>query len=142
MKATYSDFLTHHTNCNKFANHTTAKSIFEFLSQDDSIILMLESCDAGRPALAPVAKAIEDMVANTIDSDISLDDDFTKRAIGRMVKTILEPFGYVVCEKKNLVKSCGAKKFVSASCYRYAPEIAKPSMRIVKKIEQIEHFEK
>ncbi|MDR1578893.1 MAG: hypothetical protein LBS35_00930 [Synergistaceae bacterium] len=53
-----------------------------------------------------------------------------------MIKTILEPFGYVVWKQKDLPKNSRAAKFQSASTYRF--DAAAPrSMRIVKSIEEI-----
>lgn len=136
MKTTFSDFLKLNPNCNKFCGNAEANLIFELLSKDESIILMLEACDAGKPALSPVVKQIEELVEGIKNATLSLDDNFTKQAIGLMVKSIIEPFGYRVCGQKNLPKSSGAKKFVSASCYKFDGK-AIPQMRVVKKIEKI-----
>ena len=66
----------------------------------------------------------------------TLDDNFTKQAVGLMVKTILEPFGYVVWKQKNLPKSINATKFQTASVYRR--DITKTAtMRVAKYVEEV-----
>lgn len=137
MKSSINDFLSANPNCTNLAAKTEAVLVFEHLSKDASIIKMIDACDAGKPALTPVAKEIEDLISNLSNPGISFDDTFTKQAVGLMVKAILEPFGYIVCSQKSLPKSAQAKKFVSASCYKFNPD-ANPTMRIVKKVESIE----
>jgi hypothetical protein len=66
----------------------------------------------------------------------TLDDTFTKQAVGLMIKTILEPFGYEVWKQKNLSRNIGATKFVSASTYKFNP-IAHRTMKVEKRIVEI-----
>ena len=135
MKSTFQDFIEQSPNCTKFDGVAEAILVFEFLSKDESIIQMIEACDNGKPALVPVAKAIEDLLDGMSNPAISFDDHFTKQAVGLMVKCILKPFGYLVADQKILPRNCGAKKFKSASCYKFSPE-AGATMRIVKRIEK------
>jgi hypothetical protein len=66
----------------------------------------------------------------------TLDYNFTKQAVGLMVKTILEPFGYVVWKQKDLPKNARAEKFQTASVYRR--DITKTAtMRFAKYIEEV-----
>jgi hypothetical protein len=137
MKATFNDFLTQNPNCSKFANDEDAQRIFDLLSGDLQIILMLEASDAGKPALTPFAANVEHIVADlNYEHAISLDDSFTKQAVGLMVKTILEPFGYVPWKQKDLPKSAMATKFQSASVYRRDP-LKKATLRVKKTSEEI-----
>jgi hypothetical protein len=136
MKATFNNFITQNPNCNKFDGNADAMIIFEFLSRDISIILMIEASDAGKPALTPWAKHLEHLLLDIKNPTISFDDNFTKQAIGLMIKCILEPFGYVVWKQKDLPKSAESTKFQSASVYRYDP-IKKATMKVVKHIEEI-----
>lgn len=53
-----------------------------------------------------------------------------------MVKTILEPFGYVVWKQKDMPKKSGATKFTSASAYKFSL-LAPRTMKVVKRIEEI-----
>lgn len=134
MKATFQDFVNANPNCSNFAKTAGAILIFEYLSRDESIIAMIDACDIGKPALSPVAKQLEDLLDGISNPGISFDNGFSRQAVGLMVKAILKPFGYVVAGQKVLPKAGGAKKFVSASCYRYDPD-APASLRIVKRIE-------
>ncbi|MGN0696403.1 MAG: hypothetical protein ACI4J5_06540 [Oscillospiraceae bacterium] len=135
-RASFNDFIAANPNCQKFGGNPEAILFFEFLSADASIIKMIEASDSGKPALSPVAKDIEKLFDSFSAPTISLKDSFTKQAVGLMIKCILEPFGYVVAEQKNLPKSSGAKYFRSASCYRF-DENAPATLKIVKKIETI-----
>lgn len=134
MKATFQDFINANANCSTFAGKAEAILIFEYLSRDESIIAMLDACEIGKPAISPVARGVELLLAGIENPTISFEDHFPKQAVGLMVKTILKPFGYVVTGQKALPRGCGAKQFVSASCYRFDPD-APATMRVVKRIE-------
>ena len=135
-KATFNDFIAQNPNCGKFKDSEEAKRIFNFLSRDLGIILMLEASDAGKPALTPWAKHIERLFYDIENPSISFDDNFTKQAVGLMVKTILAPFGYTVWKQKDLPKSAESTKFQSASVYRRNIAVT-ATMRIVKYIEEV-----
>ncbi len=137
MLATFSDFITQNPNCRKFENDDDMQNVFGFLSQDFIIVQMIDASEAGKPALAPVAVNVEHFFADpNKPHDNTLNDNFTKQAVGLMVKTILEPFGYTVWKQKDLPKKVGATKFQSASTYRF--NITAPrTMKIVKRIEEI-----
>lgn len=137
MKSAFNDFITQNPNCSKFAGNADAMLIFEFLSRDPSIIQMIEASDAGKPALAPWAKHLEHILLDIKNPSISFNDNFTKQAVGLMIKCILEPFGYVVWKQKDLPKSAESDKFQSASVYRHDPSKV-ASMRVVKHIEEID----
>ena len=137
MRATFEDFIEQNPNCRKFEDDADMRNVFEFLSRDYIIIQMIEMCEAGKPALAPVAVNVEHFFADITKTHVnSLDDNFTKQAVGLMVKTILAPFGYTVWKQKDLPKSVKATKFQSASVYRFNI-VSKRTMRIVKTIEEI-----
>lgn len=137
MLATYNDFINQNPNCRKFENDDDMQNVFAFLSQDFIIVQMIDASGAGKPALAPVAVNVEHFFADpNTTHDNSLDDNFTKQAVGLMIKTVLEPFGYKVWKQKDLPKSINATKFQSASTYRF-DVLAPRSMKIVKRIEEI-----
>lgn len=137
MLATYNDFISQNPNCRKFENDDDMQNVFAFLSQDFIIVQMIDASEAGKPALAPVAVNVEHFFADPNKShDNSLDDNFTKQAVGLMIKTVLEPFGYTVWKQKDLPKSINATKFQSASTYRF-DVLAPRSMKIVKRVEEI-----
>lgn len=137
MLATYNDFISQNPNCRKFENDDDMQNVFAFLSQDFIIVQMIDASEAGKPALAPVAVNVEHFFTDPNKShDNSLDDNFTKQAVGLMIKTVLEPFGYTVWKQKDLPKSINATKFQSASTYRF-DVLAPRSMKIVKRVEEI-----
>lgn len=134
MKATFEDFLIENSNCSGFTENVDAIEIFELLSEDEVIIDMIELSDQGRPALEACIKRVESWYSNQSNNLIDLNDDFTRKAIGRMIKTILLPFGYEVCSRKAISKQCGSNFFTSASCYKKTG-IAR--LKVVKKIEEM-----
>lgn len=136
MKTTMKEFFDKNKNCKKLKGKAETILIFDHLSKDDSIIKMINACNFGKPALTPVAKEIEDLLNSIVNPSISLDDNFTKQAVGLMVKSILEPFGYTVCGQKKLPNGTGAEKFVSASCYKLDPKVQR-TMEVVNTIVEI-----
>jgi hypothetical protein len=113
------------------------RNVFDFLSRDFVIIQMIDMSEAGKPALAPVALNVEHFftdIATTYAN--TLDDNFTKQAVGLMVKTILEPFGYAAWKQKNLPKSVNAAKFQTASVYR-RDMTRTATLRVAKYIEEV-----
>jgi hypothetical protein len=135
-KATFDDFLAQNPNCSKFAGNEDVKLIFDFLSEDLKIILMLEASDAGKPALTPWAKHLENLLLHIETPSISFDDNFTKQTVGLMVKCILAPFGYDVWKQRSLPKSAESTKFQSASVYRRNVTKA-ATLRIAKCVEEV-----
>lgn len=138
MKAKFNDFILQNPNCSKFAGNSDAMLIFEILSRDESIIKMIEACDHGKPALTPLAHEIEQALLNLKNPTISFHDNFTKQAVGLMIKTILKPFGYEAYVQKSLPKDAKSNEFSSASVYRIDPKSEnKPTMKVVKSIVEI-----
>ena len=135
MKATYQDFLADNRNCAGFADNVEAIALFDFMNQDEQLIAMVESCEAGNPALAGCVEAVEAFYEKMQQPTIDLKDDFTRRTVGRMVKTIIEPFGYVPNGHRKLTKNCNARYFTSASLYACTGHA---TMRVVKRIEYIQ----
>jgi hypothetical protein len=136
-KAAYDDFLTQNPNCKKFTDDEDMIYTFNMLSDDIFLVQLLEASDFGKPAIAPIVTNIEHVFTDfSKEHANTLDDNFTKQAVGLMVKTILEPFGYTVWKQKDLPKNSGAEKFQTASVYRR--DMAKTAtMRVVKRIEEI-----
>jgi hypothetical protein len=135
--ATFSDFIEQNPNCKKFEDDDDMQNVFDFLSRDYILTQLIDASEAGKPALAPVAVNVEHFFSDRTKEHLnSLDDDFTKQAVGRMIKTILAPFGYSVWKQKDLPKSIGATKFQSATTYRF--DVTAPrTMRVVKRVEEI-----
>lgn len=137
MSARFKDFIRQNPNCKKFENDDDMQNIFEFLSREYVLVQLIDASEAGKPAISPVVENVEHFFMDlSKEHTNSLDDNFTKQAVGLMVKTILEPFGYVVWKQKDLPKKSGAIKFKSASAYRF-DHFAPRTMRVVKRIEEI-----
>jgi len=134
MKNTFNDFIRQNLNCSGLATSITAKALYDFMNQDQMIIAMLEYADMGKPALAGCVELLEAYYTSLSTIDFSLDDDFNRQAIGRMIKTILEPFGYQPTSQKTFSKALGTKYFRSAKCYAL---LAKPRLAVVKTIVEI-----
>ena len=138
MLATYENFIKQNPNCKKFENDEVMQDIFNFLSREYVLTQLIDASEAGRPALTPVVENVEHFfIDKTKEYAHTLDDNFTKQAIRLMVKTILEPFGYVVWKQKDLPKMSRATKFSSASAYKF-DILAPRTMKVVKRIEEIE----
>jgi len=135
LKATFDDFIAQNPNFKKFADDEDMKIAFNFLSVDTVIIQMVDASEASKPALTPVVEVIESIF--TEPSRVhqnTLDDNFTKQAVGLMIKTILDPFGYSVWRQRYIPKKTGTTKFQTASVYHRDP--TKPvKLNVVKKIE-------
>ena len=137
MLATFEDFIKQNPNCKKYETDDDMQNIFDFLSRDYILTQLIDASEAGKPALAPVVENVEHFFMDiSKEHTHSLDDNFTKQAVGLMVKTILEPFGYVVWKQKDLPKKSGATKFQSASAYKFSP-FAPRTMKVVKRIVEI-----
>ena len=134
MKATYDDFITANPNCSCYRHNLDAQIIFDFLNSDDIIIKMIESADQGKPALAGCIIELEAFYKTLPNCTVDFADAFTRTVIGRMIKTILEPFGYHVTKKKDFTKNKNSEFFTSASCYALT---GYATMHIVKSIEPI-----
>lgn len=134
MKATYNDFVSANPNCSNFEFNKDAQKVFDFLNQDENIIMMIEYADQGKPALAGCVFELEDFFDAMNSKEIDFRDSFTRTVIGRMVKAILEPFGYLVTKQKDFTKNRKGKYFTSASCYAL---MGPASMCVVKRVEEI-----
>jgi hypothetical protein len=124
LKTTYEDFIADNPNCSKYKDCPDARRVFTIMSQDENIIKMIEAADTGKPALLGCVDLLEECFDYDPPMFPTFDfrDDFTRTVVGRMVKSILAPFGYLVLEpntraQKDFPKSAGVRYFKSASCY-------------------------
>lgn len=136
MKASYQDFIQSNPNCSKYASDPVAQRIFELLSQDSAIIAMIEEADQGKPALGPCVQMVEEYAMSLTAPSFDIQKDFERTVVGRMIKAILEPFGYRVTVQKDLPKKWKGKFFSSASCYAPDPT-ATATMQVTKHIEEV-----
>lgn len=136
MKASYQDFLRQNSNCSRFTFDPIAQHIFSLLSQDKSIIAMIEEADQGKPALGPCIQMVESYALALTNPSFDVKDDFARSVVGRMAGSILKPFGYRATKKKDLPKRYLGQYFSCGTCYALlAPEEA--TMQVVKKIEEV-----
>lgn len=134
MKATFEDFIKENPNCSGFYDLADARELFNLLSKDENIIKMIEISEMKKPALVACLNDIHEWYENKGQCELNLLDSFTKTVVGRMIKSILAPFGYRVTKQKDIPKAASKKYFSSASCYELlAPEEA--TLHIVKRIE-------
>lgn len=134
MKTSYKDFILANPNCSNYEFNEDAQRIFDFLNSDENIIKMIEFAEQGKPALAGCIIELEAFFDNMNSTQIDFNDSFTRTVVGRMIKSILEPFGYCVTKKKDFTKNRKGKYFTSASCYALT---GSASMHVVKKVEEI-----
>ena len=134
MKATFEDFLKENPNCRGLENSIGAKKIFDILSEDKNIIKMTEIVELGYPALAPCMKQVEEYSDNM---DTNFNDSFPKTAVGKIVQTILKPFGYESTSQKEISQSYRGAYFKSASCYKKTGK-AKMEVVITKEIKSVD----
>ena len=120
----FRDFIRDTNNkYQKYEYDPTANAVYNFLSQQRSIYVMLLSNDvADTSALQPLARTIEDMCDGTsfaLDVTVDTDADNRKRCVGSMVRHVIQPYGYLPTHKR---KVSGARNFVTAMHYsRIAP---------------------
>lgn len=134
MKATFSDFIFDNLNCSGFESNPDARAVFELLSEDRNIIAMIDACENGKPALSACAEEIEKFLSLKENPTMDLRDTFTKTVIGRMIKSILAPFGYLPNKQNYISKNIQVVFFTSGMCYQKKGEA---TMHIVKKIEEL-----
>lgn len=88
----FQDFLDETPICSKLTGNAMAKAAFEELCKIPNIYKMIVMSEKGEPALAACISDVEKLLGQQDEFDLNV--DFNKQALGRMVKTILEPFGY------------------------------------------------
>ena len=117
MSVTFEDFINGNPTCSKFRDNKDAKAIFDILNNKNNIMRMMEISEFEKPALSVCIAEIEEYYEKQTVPTINLEDDFTKKMIGRMVRTILLPYGYQVDKQKEIPKKYHSKYFSTASCY-------------------------
>jgi len=117
MNITFDGFLRENPNCSKYATYPDAVAVFELLSEERNIIAMIDASEGGKPALSACVFELESFFDALQNPTIDFNDTFTRTVVGRMIKSILAPFGYEVTQQKDLPKAARGKYFTSASCY-------------------------
>lgn len=129
----YSDFVKANTRYQSLSENTDFQEIFEFLSEKDIIVKMLEATKWGKPALSGCVKELEAKFPFVLDWDDK--EYFLRQAIGYMVKVVLEPFGYVPNIQKRISPPLN-KVFSSATVYKFDQEKAR--LKLIQKWEIVE----
>lgn len=135
MKATFNDFIKKAPNYKKFDQNPDAIFIFEnILSKDENIIGMIDISETGRPAICACINEIELYYTSQTNSTFDLTDNFTKQALGTMVRIVLEPFGYLAQKQKDIPKSYNTQFVTSATTYS---KTGPATMKVVRTITEI-----
>ena len=134
MKATFEDFLLNYPMCKQYEGNIDAIALFDFLSNDDNIFKMLDFSENRKPALLGCVREFEAFYDTLTNPSFDLSENFAKRAIGRMVATIIAPFGYAPENQVIFSKAYKGKYIKSAT--RYEKKHA-PTLRVVRVIERI-----
>lgn len=125
----FDDFLKKYPKYGKFANNSVAEQIFKTMSGLQEIQSMLLASESDKPALSACVSNLEKKYGN--QSIFDFNDDFSKQAVGAMIKVILEPFGYIPIKQKRISPTV-SKYFTSASVYK---QLQHPRLKIIQKLE-------
>ena len=112
-----------------YETNTEVIDLFEYLSRPETIMEMINYSKVGRPALEAVVATVENVYLKTMFQH-DANNYSLKQATGKMIRFILEDFGWV---KKGSLKLVGSNYFVSASTYRYEESVA--IRRLVLRVE-------
>lgn len=129
MIKTYFNFIEENPICKKFETSKEMHEIYGILSKQENVIKMVEFAEAGKPAICPCLDELEEY---SKINGFELDDE-VKKAVGRMIKTILVQFGYTPTSPKKIPQDY-VTVFVTASCYK---RTEKGELEVVKTIKKI-----
>lgn len=103
-KATFADFVRQNPSYRvKFDNKETRHVFDNILSDNYTISGMIHASNVGAPALDVCMREIEDFFNNSPSKEFDLEDAYTRQGLGKLVKTVLEPFGYVPDSRKTMI---------------------------------------
>lgn len=131
IQPTFEDYLNEYPKYKKFTNNIIAKEIFEMISSPDNIHRMLIASDSVKPALGVCIEEIERKYLNQAHFDLK--DDFTRQALGSMVKVILLPFGYIPIKKK-IVPQSKVLSTAAVYCLTESPTLKLKVTYVVEKV--------
>lgn len=119
-KATWENFCREKLISRDLEANPAAKKIFDFLNEDEKIYMMIQTVKLGKPVMQMIVDDLEKFAdENNLNEEFNLAEDVSRTTVGRMIRTILEPFGYV---SSGTQKTFKAKYFRSSSTYNFAPE--------------------
>ena len=133
----FDDFISSFSTNSCVKNSNTAKAVYSNIICNSEVrIAMAEYSDANKPAILACGKMIEDYCSNDPSCDMDLNDDTTKRTIGRMIAASLEPLGYTKKRFTPFTKSHNCTKFTSGSVFH---KTETGTQKIVKTIVDLEN---
>lgn len=118
-----------------------AINVMDFLTSADSVDRMLVMADLGLPSLSAIVSELEKRFADSEDFPLNhqaKNHNMTNRQnIGRMIKYIMQEFGYLpvagkLSERARLRDFANSKYFSTSAVY--AAKIEKPNYKIKKSI--------
>ena len=116
-KATFDDFIAQNKICQNLKGNSDAEKIFDILNKDENVYNAIRISELGKPALLASVDEIENYIDEIGENTtFDLKNEQNRMNVGKMLKTILAPFGYVNVE--NSVKKFEAKYFKSSSIYK------------------------
>ena len=134
MNPSFDDFITEHPICKKYTSNGGAIEAFNFLSEDANRIKMVLSSVERKPALLGCKLELEDFLDSLDHPQFNPNDVFVKNTIGRMIATILAPFGYSPVAQVNFAQPKKGRYFGSASRYEMNREAL---LRVTHSIEKV-----
>ena len=139
MKTSFQKFIDENHSYNGLSNNLVAKHVFEnILSRDENIIAMIDCNNSGKPAICGCLQEVENYCAANATPDFNLGLSFIKQAIGRMVASILEPFGYESFSQKRIPNEFNAQYIRSAMTYAKPDNpTRKVSLKVVRTIVEV-----
>lgn len=117
MNTDFINFCNSQNETKNLTSNTDAEKVYVFLSQKKQVGAMLNETGKGRPALGGVVKELEQKYGNLSGFPFN---NTNKKITGKMIRHILEPYGYEPVEEKALSSGTGAAVFKNAHTYKYS----------------------
>jgi hypothetical protein len=106
---TFQDFIESSVGASPYKNNKTAEAIWDLLAEPKNVAKMIAMAAIGEPPLLACAAEVEKMSTDEFDVRKA---NTPKRLAGRMVRVILEPYGYVPKRKGKNYVSMDFPKFI------------------------------
>jgi hypothetical protein len=127
----YDKFFATYPIYQRFRPIKSFQELHDWLWKPETISKMLDAVKFQRPAIEGVVLEIEELFGDR--SDLTFNDDFTKKATGMLIKYVLEHFGYISSKQKDISQGKGARWFTSGMHYEFDP--SKEVFRLVTTLE-------
>jgi len=119
LDSLYDKFFATYPIYQRFRPIKSFRDLHDWLWKPESISKMLDAIKFQRPAIEGVVLEIEELFGGR--SDLTFNDDFTKKATGMLIKYVLEHFGYISSKQKDISRGKGARWFTSGMHYEFNP---------------------